>query len=85
MKKKGWLLFFYSVPSRPVSKRMKTVRHDITRIHEFGTIIEKQFGREGLEEYIGHIHDDIKSKFEAVAQEFERKLMEALNYFGIKS
>ncbi|GAB4407646.1 MAG: hypothetical protein OHK0032_03020 [Thermodesulfovibrionales bacterium] len=64
---------------------MKTERHDIMRIHEFETIVEERYGKEGLEEYMGHIHDDIKSKFEAVTQEFERKLRETLNYFGIKT
>lgn len=62
----------------------KAERHDITKIYEFGKIIEEQFGKEAVEEYIRHLHDDIKTKFEHLHQDFEKTLKDTLAYFGVK-
>lgn len=62
----------------------KAERHDITKIYEYGKMIEERFGKEGLQEYLKHIHDDIKAKVEHILKDFEKTMAEALNYFGIK-
>jgi hypothetical protein len=62
----------------------KAERHDITRIYEYGKVIEERYGKEGLQEYIRHIHDDVKAKFEHIQHDLERALADTLAYFGIK-
>jgi uncharacterized protein len=71
-------------------------RHDITRIFEIGKYFEKTQGQEAVHEYIQHIHDDVKSKFEHLFEDLEKivssetlpkiqKLVwDTLRYFGIK-
>ncbi|UCD36335.1 MAG: hypothetical protein JSU90_05760 [Nitrospiraceae bacterium] len=62
----------------------KAERHDITRIYEYGRMIEEQYGKEGLQEYIRHIHDDVKAKFEHLQHDLEKALGDTLAYFGVK-
>ncbi|MBI4684513.1 MAG: hypothetical protein HY755_04885 [Nitrospirae bacterium] len=62
----------------------KAERHDITKIYEYGKIIEKEYGKEGLEEYIRHLHDDVKAKFEHIQHDLEKAIAETLAYFGVK-
>ena len=62
----------------------KAERHDITRIYEYGKQIEEKYGKEALQEYIGHIHDDVKAKFDHLREDLEKALAETLNYFGVK-
>ncbi len=62
----------------------KAARHDITKIHEFGKMIEEQYGQEGLQEYILHLHDDIKAKFTHLQEDLQKSLSETLAYFGIQ-
>ncbi len=62
----------------------KAERHDITRMYEFGKVIEEQYGKEGLQEYIRHLHDDVKAKVHHLQQDFEKSIAETLAYFGVK-
>lgn len=62
----------------------KAERHDITRIYEYGKMIEEQYGKEGLQEYIRHIHDDVKAKFEHIQNDLEKAIADTLAYFGVK-
>ncbi len=54
----------------------KAERHDITRIYEYS--------KEGLEEYIHHIHDDLKAKFEHIQHDLEKAISDTLAYFGVQ-
>lgn len=62
----------------------KAERHDITKIYEYGKLIEERYGKEALQEYIGHIHDDVRAKFTHILHDFEKEIEDALIYFGIK-
>jgi len=62
----------------------KAERHDITKIFEYGKIIEEQYGKEAREEYIRHIHDDVKAKFEHIQHDMEKSIADTLAYFGVK-
>ena len=62
----------------------KAERHDITKIYEYGKIIEEKYGKEALQEYIQHIHDDVKAKFDHIVHDFEKAMKETLAYFGVK-
>lgn len=62
----------------------KVERHHITKIYEYGKMIEDKYGKEGLQEYIRHIHDDIKAKFEHLQHDTEKKIADILAYFGVK-
>ena len=71
-------------------------RHDITRIFEIGKYFEKTQGQEAVQEYIQHIHDDVKSKFEHLFEDLgkivssetlpkiQKLVWDTLRYFGIK-
>ncbi len=62
----------------------KAARHDITKIHEFGSMIEQKYGAEARQEYIRHLHDDIKTKFTHLQHDFEKQIADTLAYFGVK-
>ncbi len=62
----------------------KADRHDITMIHEHGKMMEEKYGKEAREEYIRHIHDDVKAKFHHIQQDIEKAVTGALSYFGVR-
>jgi hypothetical protein len=62
----------------------KPERHDITKIHEYGKMIEEKYGEKGLQEYIQHIHDDVRAKFDHIMHDFEKAMKETLAYFGVQ-
>ncbi|HSW62093.1 MAG TPA: HDIG domain-containing protein [Dissulfurispiraceae bacterium] len=64
--------------------KIKAQRHDITRIFVFGKRIEKQYGQEGLNEYLQHIHDDVAAKFEHLQHDVEQMTADILAYLGVK-
>lgn len=62
----------------------KAERHDITKIYEHGRMIEEKYGKEALQEYIRHVHDDVKAKFEHIQRDLEKAVTDTLAYFGVK-
>ena len=62
----------------------KAERHDITKMYEYGKMIEEKYGKEGLQEYIQHIHEDIKAKFDHIRIDLDQAIADTLTYFGIK-
>ncbi|HMK42757.1 MAG TPA: HDIG domain-containing protein [Dissulfurispiraceae bacterium] len=64
--------------------KVKAERHDFTRIFVFGRRIEKQYGQEGLNEYLQHIHDDVAAKFEHLQHDVEKMTDDILAYFGVR-
>lgn len=62
----------------------KNERHDITRILEFGKMFEEKYGKEGAQEYIQHIHDDMNTRFEHLLEDVEKMVKDTLAYFGAK-
>ncbi|MBI5235610.1 MAG: hypothetical protein HY886_05105 [Deltaproteobacteria bacterium] len=62
----------------------KAERHEITKIYEYGKMMEERHGKEALEEYIRHIHDDIKAKFNHIQHDIEKAVTDTLSYFGVK-
>ncbi|MBL7031556.1 MAG: hypothetical protein ISR97_00035 [Nitrospira sp.] len=62
----------------------KNERHDITKILEFGKMFEEKYGKEGAQEYIQHIHDDLNGKFGHLLEDMEEMVKDTLSYFGAK-
>lgn len=62
----------------------KAERHDITKIFEYGSQIKEKYGEEALQEYIRHIHDDVKAKFSHLIDDTKKAQDEILRYFGVK-
>lgn len=62
----------------------KAERHDITKIYDNGKMFEEKYGIEGRQEYIRHLHDDVKTKFEHLQHDLEKAMNETLAYFGVK-
>lgn len=63
----------------------KVERHDVTKIYEYGKMMEEKYGREGLQEYLQHIHDDFVARFHHVKEDLDKALTETLAYFGVHS
>jgi uncharacterized protein len=63
----------------------KVERHDITKIYEYGKMMEERYGPEGLQEYLQHIHDDFVARFNHVKEDVDKAIAETLSYFGVKS
>jgi uncharacterized protein len=62
----------------------KVERHDMTRIPEYGKMMEEKYGPEGLQEYLRHIHDDFTARFGHVKEDVEKAIGDTLAYFGVK-
>lgn len=62
----------------------KAERHDITKIYENGKVIEETYGKEALHEYIQHLNDDLKAKFNHIQHDLEKNITDTLAYFGVK-
>lgn len=62
----------------------KAERHDLTKIYEYGKMIEEKYGEEARNEYIRHLHDDVKTKFEHLQHDLEKTIADTLAYFGVK-
>ena len=62
----------------------KAERHDLTKIYEYGKMFEEKYGEEARNEYIRHLHDDVKTKFEHLQHDFEKAIADTLTYFGVK-
>jgi hypothetical protein len=62
----------------------KAERHDITKIFEYGTMIERKYGVDARQEYIRHLHDDMKAKFNHLQHDIEKQIADTLAYFGVK-
>ncbi len=62
----------------------KAERHDVTKIYEYGQIFKDKYGDEALQEYLQHIHDDLKAKFQHVQDDLEKAVADTLAYFGVK-
>lgn len=62
----------------------KVERHDITKIYEYGKMMEEKYGHEGLQEYLQHIHDDFTARFGHVKEDVEKAISDTLAYFGVK-
>lgn len=61
----------------------KVERHDIKRMIEFGKMMEAEYGPEGLQEYIEHIHDDFLARFSHVKEELDQAIDSTLDYFSV--
>ncbi len=62
----------------------KAERHDVTKIYEYGQMFKDKYGDEALQEYLQHIHDDLKAKFKHVQDDLEKAVADTLAYFGVK-
>jgi bifunctional DNA-binding transcriptional regulator/antitoxin component of YhaV-PrlF toxin-antitoxin module len=62
----------------------KAERHDITKIPEYGLMFKEKYGDEAVQEYLQHLHDDIKAKFKHIHENMEKAISDTLLYFGIK-
>lgn len=62
----------------------KVERHDITKIPEYGKMMEEKYGPAGLEEYVRHIHDDFTARFGHVKEDVGKAIGDTLAYFGVK-
>ena len=63
----------------------KVERHDITRVFEFGKIMEEEYGLDGRQEYLRHLHDDFVARFNHVKEDVDKAIADTLAYFGIKA
>ena len=62
----------------------KDERHDLTRVLEFGKMFEDKYGKEGAEEYVQHLADDLNSKFNHLVEDVQVLVDKTLAYFGAR-
>jgi ABC-type oligopeptide transport system ATPase subunit len=62
----------------------KYTRHDINAIPDTFQMFKEKFGEEAAREYVQHLSDDIKARFEHVLEDFEKEMALAIKYFGSK-
>ena len=46
---------------RDINRKEMSARHSIMNIPQFLPVVEKQFGKEGVREYLHHIKDDYEN------------------------
>lgn len=78
---KGYLELHEWIDKDPATK---VERHDITKIPEYGKMMEEKYGPEGLQEYLRHIHDDFSARFGHVKEDVGKAIGDTLAYFGVK-
>lgn len=59
---------------------MKAEHHDITRIHTHAEEIKGKWGTEGVQEFINHIHTDIRAQVSRIQEDIKN----VFGYFGVK-
>jgi hypothetical protein len=62
----------------------KMERHDLSRVLEFGNMFRVTHGDKGANEYVYHLQDDLKARFDHVLEDVQKLVVENLEYFGCK-
>ncbi len=62
----------------------KMERHDLSRVLEFGNMFRITHGDEGANEYVHHLQDDLKVRFEHLLDDVDKLVRDQLTYFGCK-
>ncbi|MDP3481271.1 MAG: hypothetical protein Q8R88_16000 [Desulfoprunum sp.] len=62
----------------------KNERHDITKIPDTFQMFKDKYGEEAAREYVQHLSDDIKGRFNHVLEDLSKDMASAISYFGSK-
>lgn len=62
----------------------KDERHDITKIPDTFEMFKAQYGEEAAREYVQHLADDMKGKFNHLIEDVQSLIDQNLTYFGAK-
>lgn len=62
----------------------KAERHDITRMVKHAEYVKGVWGEEAAQEYVKHLHDDIKKRMAHIQDEVAKQMADTLVYFGIR-
>lgn len=54
----------------------KPQRHDITKMVDYGHLIESKYGPEAAQEFVQHIHDDVWCKFDSLVATMKKRAAE---------
>lgn len=57
----------------------KPQRHDITKMTTYSNLIELKYGSEAAQEFVQHIHDDMRCKFESLIEGMKKRATELVN------
>lgn len=60
----------------------KDARHDITQIPDTFQMFKDQHGEEAAREYVQHLADDLKGKFDHLMEDVQLMIDKNLTYFG---
>lgn len=60
----------------------KDERHDITQIPDTFQMMKEQYGEEAAREYVQHLADDLKGKFDHLMEDVQGLIDKNLTYFG---
>jgi hypothetical protein len=62
----------------------KDERHDITKIPDTFQMFKEKYGEEAAREYVQHLADDVKGKFNHLIEDVQTLIDKNLTYFGVK-
>lgn len=62
----------------------KDERHDITKIPDMFQMFKEKYGEEAAREYVQHLADDLKGKFNHLMEDVQVLIDKNLTYFGAK-
>lgn len=62
----------------------KDERHDITKIPDNFQMFKEKYGEEAAREYVQHLADDLKGKFNHLLEDVQALIDKNLTYFGAK-
>ena len=62
----------------------KNERHDITRIPDTFEMFKEKYREEAAREYVQHLADDVKGKFNHLLEDVQELIDKNLVYFGAK-
>ena len=60
----------------------KAARHDITRVLEIAAMFKEKYGEEAAQEYVQHLADDLKGRFNHLIEDVQELVDKNLEYFG---
>ena len=62
----------------------KDARHDITKIPDTFQMFKEKYGEEAAREYVQHLADDLRGKFNHLIEDVQDLIDKNLTYFGSK-
>ena len=61
---------------------LKYERHDFSKVLENAAMFEEQYGKEGAQEYVNHLVEDLHARFGKYLKQHNENMQACISYFG---